>query len=441
MSLKIKFFNRFEILNILYCIFPLTVVLGNPAINLNIFFIIIFGFFSFGKKLFIIEKNYFNAALVSFFVFIIITSFLNSYSLSEYNFINVEHKLNFLKSLSFLRFLLIFVILTKLIDADKFSIKYFFLVAGSISLLLGIDIIYQKNFGIDIFGFVADDEYRLSGFFGKEYIAGGYLQRFSLYFIFLFPYLNFKNFEGKYLKFYFLTCIVLFFFTILLTNNRTPLVLFLLSLSLFVYFYKKFRKVFILTSCSVVFVFLSLYFSNSKTTTFAIDYFKQVSDVVKVFTVRDKINSREVTINSDYAKIFNSAIDLSKEKKIIGFGIKSFRSKCFKNLETLPPGRSCSNHPHNYYLEILTSTGLIGLFLFILISFFSIKKFIFNFNLIKEIYYKKKLILLVPFLVFMVEIFPIRSSGAFFTTLTSSYFFILLAMVNNLKTKHISFTK
>ena len=64
-----------------------------------------------------------------------------------------------------------------------------------INLLLDI-------FGKDIFGFETSDSIRkLSGPFGDELIAGGYIQRFSIFTFFLIPFFfNSKN-TKKYLRF------------------------------------------------------------------------------------------------------------------------------------------------------------------------------------------------------------------------------------------------
>ena len=85
-------------------------------------------------------------------------------------------------------------------------------------------------------------------------------------------------------------------------------------------------------------------------------------------------------------------------------------------------------HPHNYYLEILTETGVIGITL-ILIIFTSIiyltlfKKYFSNTSL-------KKNNLIIPFIfLFLAEIFPIKSTGSFFTTGNSTYLFLIIGIM------------
>ena len=84
-------------------------------------------------------------------------------------------------------------------------------------------------------------------------------------------------------------------------------------------------------------------------------------------------------------------------------------------------------HPHNYYLEMLTETGLIGFFMLnliflitIYISFF--KKYFTD----SHLNYNH---LITPFMfLFLVEIFPIKSTGSFFTTGNTTYLFLIMAI-------------
>jgi len=79
-------------------------------------------------------------------------------------------------------------------------------------------------------------------------------------------------------------------------------------------------------------------------------------------------------------------------------------------------------------LEILANLGLFGFFIiFILFSLIFIKIFIAK-------YFKKSNLnhyhLITPFIfLFFAEIFPIRSTGSFFTTGNATYIFLLLSII------------
>ena len=77
-------------------------------------------------------------------------------------------------------------------------------------------------------------------------------------------------------------------------------------------------------------------------------------------------------------------------------------------------------HPHNY-LEILTETGIVGFLLVILIFFGLILKSLKPPQL-KNL--SRNYSIITPFLfLFLIEIFPIKGTGSFFTTSNASYLF------------------
>ena len=85
-------------------------------------------------------------------------------------------------------------------------------------------------------------------------------------------------------------------------------------------------------------------------------------------------------------------------------------------------------HPHNYYLEILTDTGLIGL---LIMSCIFLNTLYLSFY--KKYFLSSKLSsnnIITPFIfLFFIEVFPLKSSGSFFTTGNSTYFFLILAIL------------
>ena len=113
--------------------------------------------------------------------------------------------------------------------------------------------------------------------------------------------------------------------------------------------------------------------------------------------------------------------------KFIGGGVKSFRENCKKReIKNEFERVKCNTHPHNYYLEIMSDIGLVGLSL-VLAIFVSViyKSFVKNYI---HINYSDKIIIAILYL-FITEMMPLRSSGSFFTTGNITYIFLLYAIL------------
>ena len=144
---------------------------------------------------------------------------------------------------------------------------------------------------------------------------------------------------------------------------------------------------------------------------------------------------------SGHNRVFRTSIALWKEQPLFGFGLKSFRVKCWELLEKkahlLTKSKisifSCANHSHNYYLELLSETGIIGISLMIIFflillknSFYCLKKYNQRTN--------SEIILLIPIIiVIFLEIWPIRSAGSFFTTWNATFFWLSVAILLSTK--------
>ena len=140
---------------------------------------------------------------------------------------------------------------------------------------------------------------------------------------------------------------------------------------------------------------------------------------------------------SGHSRIFNTSIEMWKLQPIFGFGHKSFKIKCWKILfddlekigERFDPNRpqnvACGNHPHNYYLELLAETGIIGITLLITFFLFIVKN-----SLSYLVKNKEKINFVLPiFIIFFIEIWPLKSSGSFFTVWGATFFWINTAIL------------
>lgn len=144
----------------------------------------------------------------------------------------------------------------------------------------------------------------------------------------------------------------------------------------------------------------------------------------------DQLSNFEVKNNKEiffetYLNIFYSAFIMQKNY-LIGSGHKSFPIICtdFKN-NTISYSTSiyaCSTHPHNIYLEIYFSSGMLGLFIFISFLITLLQNVIQNCN--------KKKILKILLIVFILEVIPLRNYGSIFTSVNGLYFWFILAICN-----------
>ena len=91
-------------------------------------------------------------------------------------------------------------------------------------------------------------------------------------------------------------------------------------------------------------------------------------------------------------------------------------------------------HPHNYYLEVLTETGIIGFVILMMIIFLVLHKSFYKKYISKLSLQDNNII--VPFIfLFFIEIFPIKSTGSFFTTGNATYLFLILGILVGLSQK------
>ena len=256
---------------------------------------------------------------------------------------------------------------------------------------------------------------------------------------------------------------------IVFAGNRMPLVLFIFGLLLIFLFNLKIKKMLFISLIPLLitlnFIILSnesykhsyhLLIYNSKSMMY-IPAMKVLSKFKKIDEQSPKVKNffykgREVRLESYHERVFLTAIDTWKFNKVFGNGIKSFREVCHKlrempdiNLEervfdvniSLAPeevtyfgkkNRLCSNHPHNYYLEILTETGVVGLIIISIIAMMFIIFLFKNYKFIKEISLGN-FILLSAIISLIMETMPLRSSGSLFTTNNTTYLILIASIV------------
>jgi len=420
-NFKIKF------LNILFILIPLSFIVGNLMLNINIFLFIALSLFFYKNKIFEIKIIFIDKIVFFFFSYTVLVAIAN-YIESHYL---RSQTVNFYlagKSLFYLRYLFLYIVTRYLIEKNLLNFKWFFVSSSCLCLFVSLDIFYQFIFNKDIFGFVLQHSRKISGPFGSELIAGGYLQRFFVFFVFLI--LGFFPTKKNFLLI--IVFIAIIFTATILSGNRMPFVLLLLIILLIAIFEKKIRFLLII---SLSIFFLIFYFVPKKHDIKANigNFTKHTSELLKLPFTR-KIDRNKLP---NLFQEFESFYDTWLMNKYIGGGIRSFRINCpNRNNININERVTCNTHPHNYYLEILTDLGLIGLVIISILFFF-----IFYNSFIKKYFLKTKFLdgnILTPFIfIFIAEVFPIKSSGSFFTTLNSTFLFLIISIIVGLSQKKL----
>ena len=166
-------------------------------------------------------------------------------------------------------------------------------------------------------------------------------------------------------------------------------------------------------------------------------FYTQISQMMTIVLEKDFSSKRK----PPYLKEFTSFHGTWLMNKYIGGGIKNFRYYCHERSNIDKNSKFiCNMHPHNYYLEILTETGIVGFFLVCIIFII-----ILHLTFLKKYFLKSKLndnkIIIAFIFLFIAEIFPIKSTGSFFTTGNTTYLFLLIGILIGLVRKDILIEK
>ena len=239
-----------------------------------------------------------------------------------------------------------------LIDKDKSILTYFYYVLVLCFLALAIDGYIQYFKGVNLSGFKISGN-RVSSFFGDELIMGSYLSRLFPLLFALFLIKKKQKYEIYFIGALFILVDVLIF----MSGERSAF--FFLNLStvfiiILIKEYQKFRLItFIIAIICVVILSLNSTELNER-------MFKGPAEDMGLIE-----SSKEAVIFSTvHDSLIRTAYNMFKDKPIFGHGPKMFRVIC-KDEKYATGDYPCMTHPHNFYIQLLAETGIIG-FLFLL---------------------------------------------------------------------------
>ena len=273
-----------------------------------------------------------NKPLIIFFVFCIYCILVSIFFANDF-LLSLE------SSLFYFRIGIFACVIWYLIEKDKKILNYFYYTLIICFSALIIDGYIQFFTGINLIG-LPKSGVRISSFFGNELILGSYLSRLSplLFALFLLK-------EKKQTEMYFMsTLFVLLSGLIYISGERAAFFFYILSLIFIIILVKQFVKIITLSFCSLIIIgILSFSFSEVKDRMIA----NPVSSIKKsIFT-------------PEHDSLIRTAYNMFLDKPIFGHGPKMFRVMC-KDEKYATGVAPCTTHPHNFYIQLLAETGIIG---------------------------------------------------------------------------------
>ena len=289
-----------------------------------------------------------NKPLIIFFIFCIYCILVSFFKAEDI-------LLSFESSLFYFRVGVFSCFIWYLIEKDKSILIYFYHALILCFSVLVIDGYFQYFTGVNLFG-IKITNIRVSSFFGDELIMGSYLSRLFPLLFALFLIKKKKKFEIYFIGFLFILVDVLIF----MSGERAAF--FFLNLStvyiiVLIKEYQKFRLTTFIIAIICVFI-LSLNSSNLNER-----MFKGPAQNMGLI----ESSKKPVIFSEAHDSLIRTAYNMFKDQPILGHGPKMFRIIC--NDKKYASGAShCMTHPHNFYVQLLAETGLVG-FLFLFSAF------------------------------------------------------------------------
>lgn len=463
-------FNTILFANLVFGFFPISFIFGNLFININVALFCILGIVLLKSKALTTKVDISLKIIFLLFFIIFFSTIISVSKIFYFEGYYQEHMVRLIKSMVFFRYFLMIFLIYLMCQYSFLNFKFFFISAASCSIIISLDVIYQYYMGFNLIGLKSFSNNN-SSFFGTEVIAGGFIQNFSFFSIF---FIAFFFREKNAIKFFLtILTICILGIGILLSGNRMPLILFLFGLVIAFILNKKLRKIILLSLLFLFIIFKSILSSDETFRTKYISMYQNIvggsivpaletlfpaSTLSKIPTfekylskndigiekteVNEKINQNEAKSVTSYGitnEIFLTAIDIWIQNKILGNGMKSFREDCVKGQKKFilledgsvmkhKPFWHCSNHPHNYYFEILTDTGIVGFCFVLIIAIFFIAFVFKNLRFFRGGNFENFFILATT-ISLILETFPFKSTGSIFSTNNATYVILLASII------------
>ena len=371
-------FYKFPI--ILFLLIPFFLITGPFMSDLSISLIsLLFLILCFKRKNFSYFKNKFFYFFLIFWFYLLFNSIIINFNLESL-------KISFF----YIRYGIFVIAVTFFFDKDYKVINYFFFSILICFVSLILDGFYQYFTGKNILGFEQINNYRVSSFFDDEFIMGSYLSRLWPIFFGLSIYFA----KGKKKLFYLVIFVFIFSEALIfLSGDRTSFFYINLTAIFIIILSNKLYKLRLLTLSLSIILIVIISFINPAAKDRVINKTLKQSNLTKKLNInsnKDELNNNNnnakvYIFSKHHTEIYTSAYKMFLDNKFFGVGVKNYRNFCGDEKYKIGK-QSCSTHPHNTYLQVLTELGLFG-FIFLIYIFFYFFYFVLKHMFLK---FKKK---------------------------------------------------
>lgn len=337
-KLNILKFNHINFFSLLLILIPPALITGPffPDFFLSllaIYFLVI----SFKNKIYYYYNNIFVKIFIFFYLYILVRGIFSEFP--YYALIDNG-------TIFYFRYILFALAVCYLLNNNKNLIIYFLFSLLFSILLITLDGLYQYFNGANIIGWKSNVGYRLTSFFGQEYVVGQYLSKMSMLF---FALVTVTNYYKKPKIFILFGLLILIESVIFLSGERAAFFHISLFAILVVILANNHKILRLITSLLTIFA-IYIILKNMP-----IASERMVSQTIEQMS---EVHFPLLPYSKGHEDIYITTLKMFLDSPIFGLGPNLFDIYC--GFEKYFFNNSCTTHPHNHYIQMLGELGLVG---------------------------------------------------------------------------------